>query len=66
MMPIFDTKTYETSATREATAAKALADDRPDITQVHASLAIADAQLTDMAARTARTQGTPSGCVGRT
>ncbi|MGH8984150.1 MAG: hypothetical protein ACRDY6_09795 [Acidimicrobiia bacterium] len=42
---IFDVNQYDQMANDEANAAKQLADDRPDIAEVHASLAIAYAML---------------------
>jgi hypothetical protein len=42
---IFDVNQYDEMANSEASVAKQLVDDRPDIAQVHASLAIAFATL---------------------
>jgi hypothetical protein len=47
---IFDLNQYDEMAHGEADAAKQLADDRPDVAQVHASLAIAYATLAQTAA----------------
>jgi hypothetical protein len=47
---IFELNQYDEMATSEANMAKQLADDRPDVAQVHASLAIAYATLAQTAA----------------
>jgi hypothetical protein len=50
-MPVlFTTNAYDEMANDEVTAAKTLADDRPDVAQVHASLAVAYATLAQAAA----------------
>jgi hypothetical protein len=47
---VFDVNAYDEMANAAVTAAKTLADDRPDIAQVHASLAVAYATLAQAAA----------------